>query len=304
MVKKSLLQWILVTACLVGLAGFMACTTKHEAGPVSLAYLNVNGPGIDGVVSAKTSQFYTLYGITEGQQYTLRTMISTTTLDGGATYVPDGTLTITVYRSESAYKNNEAYEFIIDTGFMTSSASAVYEYSFPAYSSGDYVAVITGASLSVPDIQLFYDFRLMSGEDSYLSSFSTTTLPVYTTGSIDSGYLQIFNANTLELPASYSINITSDQSSTSENPQVFLYADKTLTLDKLLVSSIPTTTYYLIYQFRNGVQVSSSPSVSADSNTILSSLLTDPSSTAPVPIPYIVIKGVASSASYTLTVSQ
>ena len=314
MTIRSMIYMVAATFLLLGPA---ACSKTGGGGPASLGTMTVNGPGIDGVLYKGVNQFYTMSTITAGVKYTLRTVMTTSeqlSSDGTTTvYLPDGSLNIKVYSSEAAYKSNPLTpEVEIDIG--EPNEPSVFEKSFIAQASGDYVAVLSGNSDTLPGKQFFYDLRLMSADASVLTSFSTTTIPAYgVQSSFSAGYLNIYDLSTvtsLSTGATFTISLVTDSTTTGYFPQLYLYNHDSLAIDSLQLSSIPTATEFYSYCVNNSAACSSL--VTSATDTYLTSQATDTYMVGPVTLtssvpgvgPYLVIRGMYSSLSYTVTISQ
>ncbi|HEX9135558.1 MAG TPA: hypothetical protein VF905_01270 [Nitrospirota bacterium] len=307
---KSVLKQTLVGALLF--AALFACAKKHTdgGGLRSLGDLNVNGPQIDGSVHASTKVLYTLKEINENQNYTLRTEIGLRS-DGSSTS-PDGTLTVKIYTSADAFRNNPD-DIVASPAAPAINNPNIYEINFKALpnSSGDYVVVLTGNSESVPGIQFFYNLRLMSADPTALAGVLTavtsnetgTTYEIQHANPLNPGFLNIYNGvaslgtSTIAIDlVSGTINLVSNATTTIANPQIFMYLDSTLTVSSLMLSSIPTTTELVITSFNAGIPVTTTKtSINVNTNVISNVTFTGGG-------PFIVLKGVASAVTYTLTI--
>jgi len=272
-----------LTVLAVLILGSAACAKSDNNGISSSGDIIVNGLGATGSVQGGLKRFYTLKNIISGQNYTIRTEIPL--LSDETT--PDGTLTVDIYTSESAFKNGEPAELAVPA---LSDHKNIYESNFTAASSGDYVIVLSGASLTTVDNQFFYELRLMSAAAAVLRSFATPTVPASKTLTISSGYLHIYSGGAITPSGTYSIRLASTITSTIGHPQMFVYADDTLTINKLLYSSISTSEGFNISSFSGGAPV-----------TLLQETDLISSVTFSGTGPFIVLKGISTGA-YTLTV--
>lgn len=290
-------------------AALFACAKKHTdgGGLRSLGELNVNGPQFDGSVHEGTKVLYTLKGIHENQNYTLRTEIALRP-DGSSTK-PDGTLTVDIYPTADAFRN--------DPGSPLKSALAlpapnsnIYEVNFDAPSASEYVVVLSGKSDSVPGIQFFYNLRLMSADPTVLSSFTTATIPASAeqlVNPLNPGYLNIYSGGTITPSGSYNITLVSNATATQVNPQIFVYLDSSLTVSSLMLSSIPTATGgFVITTFNAGDVVTTTELITnVNTNVISNVTFTNQADDGNgVGGPFIVLKGVVSAVTYTLLISQ
>ncbi len=285
--------------------GFAACGKSNPG--LSLGALGVNGPGIDGSVPTGTKRVYTLLNINAGQNYTLRTEIATL----GTDTTPDGTLTVSIYESEAAFKSDPTTSVTTlapldpQTNFPY-----VYEANFQAPSSGNYVAVISGTSLTNSTTQFFYDLRLMSADPaavpSVLTSFATTSVPASQTVAINPGYIQVYNGNTITSSGTYSINLKTTVTATVAYPQLFVYKDSTLKTESLLYSSVTNSINFIVTDFNFTTSPTSTPRPTDPNNNLASGVtitgvpFTSGTTTGN---PFIVVKG-TSAVTYTLTVGQ
>ena len=286
---KSILKLTLLSALLLGLA---ACG-KHTTGAVrSSGDIVVNGAGIYGSVHSGTTLFYKLKNIVIGEKYTLRTQIAL--VSDGTVTVPDGTLNVTVYKSETAYSNKQPEPIDVNP---VSARPNVYEAHFSAAFSGDYVVAISGASISTIGMQFFYDLRVMSSTTA-LTSFTTATVPAFHSQILAVGHLAVYNGALVTPSGAYPITLTSNATTTLGYPQMFVYKDDTLTINSLLLSSIPTSTNFRITTFDAGTEVGTP----ALSDSYIISAATSSTLTFSAQGPYIAVKGINSSATYTLTV--
>ncbi len=294
---KSIVKLTLLALLVLSIA---ACGKKSTS--LSLGAISANGPGIDGSVPAGTKRVYTLLNISAGQNYTLRTEIATLGTD---TTTPGGTLTVEIFESEDAFKNNQSPENI--SVAPLTNYPYIYEAYFNAHTSGNYVAVISGTSFTNSITQFFYDLRLMSADPEavppVLTSFATLTVPASQTVAINPGYIQVYNGGQISSSATYSINLKTTVTATAAYPQLLVYKDSTLKIDSLLYSSVTDSMNFIITDF-----TSSPPSTRPlDLNNTLASGVT----ITGVPFtsgtltgsPFIVVKG-TSAVTYTLTVEQ
>jgi hypothetical protein len=257
-----------------------SCGSSSNSG--ALGELFVNGPGIDGNIPTGTTRFYILKYINEGQIYTLRAEIPALLLPDGSE-TANGTLTVAVYSSESAYENNlppEQVSVIPSTRFPW-----VYEGFFTAAVSGDYVAVLSGNSLTNKDVQFFYNLRIMSADPVGIQSFVTPTV-LASNKSIIPGDLAFYNGGDVTSSGTYSLRLTSNASTTAGYPQLFIYSNNMLKADDLLYSSVTNSMNFNITSFPSptGQGVTISSPVDVISGVTLTSASDGP---------YIMIKGVS-----------
>lgn len=307
---KSVLKQTLVGALLF--AALFACAKKHTdgGGLRSLGDLTVNRPGFDGSVHEGTKVLYTLKGIHENQNYTLRTEIALTSI---GSLTADGTLRAFIYTSADAFRNNP--DDIVASAVPANNNPNIYEVNFTARpnSSGDYVVVISGDPGSVPGIQFFYNLRLMSADPSadppVLSSFTTATIPAFAeqlVNPLNPGYLNIYNGGAVSSSGTFTISLISNATTTIANPQIFVYLDSTLTVSSLMLSSIPTTTQFVITSFNAGVPVTTNETnINVNTNVISNVTFTTQADDGINHIggPFIVLKGFVSAVTYTLSIS-
>ncbi len=300
-----MLKLIIQTAILAVLL-FILTSCGSSSTSTSLGTLDVNGPGITGSVPAGTTRLYTLHNIVAGRNYTVRTTIATY---GSGTTAPDGTLTVSIYTSEAAFKSDPTNSVAVLT------PDTNYPYVYESYltnltSSGDYIAAISGKAQTVSDTQFFYDLRVMSAAPPYLLSFVTTSVTTTMQASSPTvatnlDYMHIYSGGTLTLSGPYPVNlrVVSAITVTTAYPQLFVYGDPSLSIGSLLYSSVtdsmnfnittfnpgtaPTTTVYPTNTLASGVTISSVPFTSPT-----------PSSSGS---PFIVVRG-TSAVSYVLTV--
>ncbi len=258
---------------------FASCGSSNSSGALGAIY--VNGPGIDGSLPTGSTRFYTLKYINKGQIYTLRTEIPALLLPDGSE-IADGTLTVSVYSSESAYKNNLPAESISVT--PSTRFPWVYEGFFTAASSGDYVAVLSGTSSTIKDAQFFYNLRVMSADPAAIQSFVTPTI-LASNKEIIPGDLAIYNGGNVTSSGTYSIRITSNASTTAGYPQLFIYSNNMLKADDLLYSSVTNSLNFYITSF---------PTPTSQGVTTVSpvGVISGVTLTSASDGPYIVVKGV------------
>jgi hypothetical protein len=284
------------------LVALFSCAKKHTGGGGlrSLGDLTVNGPQFDGSVHAGTKVLYTLKEINANQNYTLRTEIGLRS-DGSSTS-PDGTLTVKIYTSADAFRNNP--DDIVASANPAINNPNIYEVNFTALpnSSVEYVVVISGDPGSVPGIQFFYNLRLMSADrlKTFASSVISPGSPAYDaqlTTPLSPGFLNIYNGGTIDPSDIYSITLTSNATTTIANPQIFVYLDSRLTTNSLLASSISTTTDFVVTRFSDGVPDNAHAEHRNDN------VITGVTFTSGAEGPFIVLKGsVISAVTYTLSV--
>ena len=267
---------------------FAACGRSTNS--AALGTLTVNLPGLDGTLPAGSTRIYTLQGIVQNQRYTVQTQIPVVLQPDGSE-TPDGTLSVVLYESEDAYKNNlppEPISVVPSTRFPY-----VYEGSFIANSSGEYVAALSGTSSTNPNTQFFYDLRLMSADPAYLTTFVTPTVPAYN-APINTDILAIYNGGNVTTSGNFSLRLSSSSTTTLGYPQLFVYADNTLTLDTLLFSSVSDTMNFDITSFLTptGTGVTTLLPVDVISGVTLTSMGNGP---------YIVVRGV-NSVTFTLDI--
>jgi hypothetical protein len=260
---------------------FAACGSSNNSG--ALGAITVNGPGLDGSVPAGTSRLFTLQSIVKDQTYTLRTEIPLMLLPDG-TQAVDGTLTVFVYSSEDAFKNNLPalpVSVVPSTRFPS-----VYEGNFTAATSGDYVAAVSGTSLTIKDTQFFYNLRIMSADPASLTSFVTPTI-LASNSTAYPGVLAIYNGGNVTSSGTYSIRLTSSSTSTIGYPQLFVYSNNTLKTDSLLYSSVSNSMNFNITSFLTPTDQGVTTLSPAD---VISGVTLTSGSDGP----YIMVKGVAS----------
>lgn len=258
---------------------FAACGRSTNS--AALGTLIANSPGLDGTLPVGATRLYTLQGIVQGRTYTLQAEIPVVQQPDGSE-TPDGTLTVVVYASEDAYKDNlppEPISVVPSTRFPY-----VYEGYFTAASSGNYVAALSGTSSTNVDTQFFYEFRLMSADPTALTSFASPTVPAYN-APITADILTIFNGGNVTTSGNYSLRLTSSSSTTVGYPQIFVYANNSLELDSLLYSSVTDTLNFDITSFLTPT----SPGIT----TVLPvDVISGVTLTSMSDGPYIVVKGV------------
>jgi hypothetical protein len=291
------------------LVALFSCEKKHTGGGGlrSLGDLTVNGPQFDGSVHAGTKVLYTLKNIQEGKSYTLRTELSF--LQDAKT--PDGTLTADIYSSGDAFATNPTAP--LESAVPQPAPNAnIYEVYFKAPSSGDFVVVIDGKSSSIANIQFFYNLRLMSADPTadprVLTSFTTPTIPAsdaQLVKPLNPGYLNIYNGGEVTPSGVYNITLESNATSTLVNPQIFVYQDSTLKVSSLMLSSIPTATEFVITSFNAGVPITTNElGTNVNTNVISNVTFTNQADDSVNHIggPFIVLKGLVSAVTYTLSI--
>lgn len=290
--KPALVAVMLFTA-------LFACKTRTgEVALRSSGEITVNGPQFDGSVHEGTKVLYTLKGIHEKQNYTLRTEIALKS-DGSSTS-SDGTLIVNIYSSADAFRNGQSPLKSADA--LPTPNSNIYEVNFDAESSDDYVVVISpGKPGSVPGIQFFYNLRLMSADPTanppVLSSFTTVTIPASAeqlVNPLNPGYLNIYSGGSVTSEGTFTVSLVSNATTTVANPQMFVYLDSTLTISTLMLSSIPTSADFVVTRFNGGVPDSANAE-HKDADVISSVTFTNGG-------PFIVLKGVVSAVTYTLSI--
>ncbi|MGE5173348.1 MAG: hypothetical protein ACM3MD_05915 [Betaproteobacteria bacterium] len=297
---KLFITLILLAVLALGVA---ACGKNSTS--LSLGAIDVNGPGIDGSIPAGTKRVYTLRSLNADQWYTVRTEIATDPTD---TSKAGGTLTVDIYASEDAFKNNEA-PLISSTPVPT--YPYVYEAYFQANPGGDYVAVISGTSFTNSATQFFYGLRLMSADPAavppVLTSFQTPT--VSQTVAINPGYIHVYNGGQISSSGTYTINLSSTVTSTIAFPQLFVYrnsgfpGNSALKIEDLLYSSVTDSTNFNVTIFSAGTPSALPLDPNNNINigvTIAGVPFTSGTTTGS---PFIVVKG-TSAVTYTLKVEQ
>lgn len=252
-----------------------ACGSNEQRGIRATGTLNVNANGWNGSVLVGTERIYAFSGIVAGNRYTVRALIS-----------PGGTLTGDIYENEAAYVNKAAPVASLVSDLTS---THVYEVYFQAPSSGTYLIAMGGTPKNTAiDQQFFYDLRIMSSDA--LTSFATTTLPATNTAFMEAGYVKIYSGATVTPEGTYTLSLTSKSTTTIGNPQIFVYADPTLTVPQLLYSAISGTMDYTVNTIASGV-----------TTTAISQTNSIPNVTFSATGPYILLKG-NSSIEYTITV--
>jgi hypothetical protein len=287
---KPVILLVRMAIILLIVVGVTACQ-GHDTNK-SLGTLDANGGGIDGSVPAGAERIYTLRGITETFEYTLRTTVTNTDL------------TVVIYKSENDYKNNplnavKTAATVTLPLFDSYPTTTYYEANFTAGlgQSGDYIVVLKAASNPVVSDQFFYDLRLMS------PSVHTALSPTTTTSSVNPGQLQIFNGEAISA-GTYSLSFSSAGTPTADCPQLFIYRDSSLSLRNGLLLSVVTDTTgnFVVFDFPDGKGQKRSGYVNeillSSGATITNMLAVTP------PGPYIMIKGIGAAYSYSLTLTQ
>jgi hypothetical protein len=276
------LRPIIQTAVLAVLLFTLTSCGSSSSTSTSLGSIFVNGPGITGTVPTGTTRLYTLTNIGANQYYTVRTAIATL----GTSTTPDGTLTVSIYTSEDAFKNDPANPMAVllpDANFPY-----IYEAYFQATTSGNYVAAISGASQSVPDTQFFYDLRVMSA--SYLTPFGNV--------GVNADNLNVFSGPSVTQSGSYLIHlVASSVTVTTAYPQMFIYGDQSLKIISLRYSCVASSADFVVTDFT--ANPAGNP-VQSDPNNNLKSGVTITAQFS-VGTPFIVVRG-TSAVSYSLTV--
>lgn len=283
-----------VAASVLAIATLLSACGESDHSVVSLGDLIVNGAGRDGSVPAGKKQFYAAKYIKATEKYTVRSQIVSMPSDTtGGPVQADGTLSVAVYASQSAYLNNESpVKTAVPAG---TNFPYIFEAHFTAPSDGDYLIVISGASLTNSDKQFFYDLRIMSATTE-LSSFSTSTNPpelAFDTQVLFSGDISVYSGASLTSSGTYTIRLTSQATTTSGYPHLFVYGDDRLTIESLLFSSISTSAGFTIREFSNGVLVNTTSNAPDNIKSDVSFSASGP---------FFLVRGV-SGAEYTLTVS-
>lgn len=258
-------------------AGVAGCGDHTGSGSRVSGDVIVNGPGWNGNVQADGSRrVFALRNVIAGYNYTVRTQIA-----------PGGTLAGDIYQNQQDYLNSgPTFTSLVSHPTYTH----IYEKNFTAPSSGDYYIALSGNNPI--GFLYFYDLRLLSS--SVTTSFATiTTEPTATfiaenTALITPGYVHVYSGASLSSAGTYTVTVTSNSTTTLGNPQMFVYADSSLTAGSLLYSSYTTSTKYVIY--------------TAASDTTRESDFHDiPGIAFSAAGPYIMIKGY-SSIQYTVTI--
>lgn len=289
--EEELLKLIIRTAALAVLVFCLASCGKNSGTTTSLGIVSVNGPGLNGSVPTGTTRLYTLSNLAAGLNYTVRTEIATL---GPDTTVPDGTLTVSIYESSAAFISNPTDSITVLT--QNTNYPYIYEANFTAPSSGNYVAAISGVSQTISDTQFFYDLKLMSSSQPYLTSFPTFTVPVQTPAIATSvGSLQVYSGGTLTPSGSYQVrvlaSVTSSPTTTPAYPQLFVYGDASLKIDSLLYSAVTDSMNFIVTVFSAGT-ASTLPS---DPNNNITNGVTIPGVPFTSASPFIVVKGSSNS---------
>jgi hypothetical protein len=213
----------------------------------------VNGPGITGSVPVGTTRLYTLANIISDPSHTYAYTVRTTIATLGTGTTPDGTLNVSIYTSEDAFKSDPTNSVAVLT--PDANFPYVYEAYFKAPSSGNYVAAISGASQSISDTQFFYDLRVMSASPPYLTpvttSVTSTTFQAYSgnVGAI-TDYLGVFSGESPTQSGSYPIKlVASSVTVTTAYPQMFVYKDQSLKISSLLKSSVTVSMNFVVTDF-------------------------------------------------------
>jgi hypothetical protein len=292
-------KFVTHVALVVSLLWLLPSCKGHESnGPQPYGILYVNGIAVNGGVETGNVRIYYLAGIHANNQYLVRTVIA-----------PGGDLSAGIYTSLPSYKLGEAALTSAKRVIPPQSYDQLYyEASFIAPQDGDYVVVLQGtpASTAAPDVNTlyFYDLRLMSATGSALSSFGSGTVDLSSyataTGTIEPATLIVYGDRTIVTTGTYSIILTSS-TLTISYPQVFVYEDNSLSVNKLLYSAISATNITVTPATREFLisVLSTSPTSSSFSPDckITDVPLTAGTSSAP----FIMLKGV-SKATYTLQV--
>lgn len=221
---------ILLAAVLFG------CADHTNDGIHATGSLIVNGLGWNGNVQVGSERIFTLKNIIEGNNYTVRTRIATA-----------GTLTGTIYATEQdALDGGPVFASLVSHPTY----SYLYEVNFTAPSSGDYYIALSGVPNTPIEFQYFYDLRLLSSSatTSFATAPTTTTIGG-NTATLTAGYAHVYSGATLTSAGTYTVSVSSNATTTFENPQLYVYADSSLTTDSLLYSSYATTVDYQITKF-------------------------------------------------------
>jgi len=294
----SIMKRVIIIVALLGLA---ACGKSQAS--LSLGGVEVNGPSISGNVPVGTKRLYTLLNLHQNEFYTVRTQIATL---GTGTTTPDGTLTVSIYSSESAYLSDPTTSVTVLTP-ATPNYPYLYEAYFQALAPGDYVAVIGGQSISVSNLQFFYDLRVMSADPnspaaiSSLTPFQGTTIPTQQAVAINPDNIQVYNGGILNPPGTHTLNLKSTVTSTGAYPQLLVYSDSTLKVESLLFSSITDSVNFNVTQFIGGVAtpLPANPTNSIASGVTITGVpFTSGTTTGS---PFIVVRGIFPNV-YTLSV--
>jgi len=282
------------TVILVLLLWLVACSNGKSS--VSSGTININGPGISGTVPAGATKLFTMQGITQGEAYTIQTTIPLMTLPDGS-LVSDGTLTVTIYSSESAYSSNLPAEPIAVTPSIISPGT--YEGYFTATSTGDYVAVLEGASSSIPSEQFFYGLRIMSAAPPYITSSLTPTI-LAQNYQVYPDYQVVYNGASVSPSGTYSLTLYSSVTATGAYPQLFVFNDATLETESLLYSATTTSYYFVVTDFTTNPPTTLPP----DPNATLLTGVTIKGISFTSGGPYILVRGISTVlATYTMYVT-
>jgi len=276
-------------------------TCGRQKTSLSLGTLTVNGPGINGSIPVGTKRIYTLKGIETGNHYTVSSWIRSFTTPTA----PDGSLRIDIYTSEDAFKNNPAV--FAATSVSSSQDPTFSEATFTAVSSGDYVAAMSGTPPhDVPDEQFFYKLRVTSAEIKTAFTPTITTNTASNTATISSGYRHVYHGGDVLTTGTYTINLRSNVTTTAVFPVLYVYSNLNLKRDDLLYSCNSDTLGQYLYVIKL-------PSLTATpdplQNNIVSGVtipnvpFTSSTDTSGTPGPYIVVNGIASSTTYSLSIS-
>ncbi len=277
---------------------FSLASCGSSSTSTSLGTLGVNGPGITGSVPVGTTRLYTLVNIFAGLNYTIRTEISTLGTD---TTAPNGTLNVSIYTSEDAFKSNPTNSVAVLA--PNANFPYVYEVNFTAQSSGNYIAAISGKSQTISDSQFFYDLRVMSASQPYRLPFldtSVTSTQYASSHSVPTnpGYMHVYSGGTLTLSGSYPIQlIASAVTVTTAYPQLFVYNDSSLKISSLLYSSVTTSTDFTITDFTSsptGSVLPPDPNNTLERGVTISSVPFTSATVSSSGSPFIVVRGISS----------
>ncbi len=156
-------------------------------------------------------------------------------------------------------------------------------------------------------IQFFYNLRLMSADPDptavppVLTPFTNPTTTPFQAVQIvplNPGSLNVYNGGDLASSGTFTISLVSSATTTIANPQIFVYLDSSLTISSLMVSSIPTSTNFVVTRFSSGVP---------DTERSTATGYQCHQAALPLPRgdnggPFIVLKGFVGLVTYTLTV--
>jgi len=254
-----------------------ACGKDTPPGLRSSGDIQINGPGFTDSVYVGSQRLYMLKALISGNHYTLRTSIL------------DGSLSLNVFTSETAMKNGHAP---VASAAPVPGLGTIYEAQFTAPGNGDLVAVVSGKPLGNLTSQFYTDLHLMSA--SVLFSFATPTIPASDSRSIPGGWIMVYSGPTISPAGVYSVSLTSTGTSTLLHPQMYIYEDSSLSISKLLYSSLTTSVGYSISRFATSPTLSVLSTELSFTNIISSVTFTGSG-------PYIVLKG-NSTIDYTLGV--